>query len=311
MRTVAEALREGAARLEAASDTPRLDAELLMAYAFGCSRSNLLLRHLGEAAPDRFEELIQRRLAHEPVAYLTGLQEFYGLQLEITRDVLIPRADSETLVEAAREVFADHCAPRRILDLGTGSGALLLAALSVWSSAEGVGIDRSLDAVLIAKENAERVGVNKRFDLAEHEAFLEKVGASGLDTSGGVAGYVSRGRAGFRVLDWTNRGWRDQLGQFDLILCNPPYVEDEADLSPDVRVWEPAGALFAGPDGLNDYPILIRQVPKLLAENGVAIFEIGHTQAEAVTAIAAGAGFTAELRRDLGGRPRALILRRV
>jgi release factor glutamine methyltransferase len=174
-----------------------------------------------------------------------------------------------------------------------------LAALSIWPEAEGRGLDRSLEALLIATRNAQRhantttgiVGSGPPGDLPPPRP--------------------DRGFVRFIQRDWRERGWRGDLGRFDLVLCNPPYVEANAELGRDVREWEPAGALFAGPEGLDDYRVLIRQLPALLAENGIAVFEIGATQAEAVSAIAADAGFTAELRRDLGGRPRALVLRTI
>src|SRR5690606_32014227 len=149
MTSVAEALREAAARLAATSDTARLDAELLMAEALGIGRSDLLLRHMSATAPGAFGRLIERRARHEPVAYILGRKEFYGLDLAVSPAVLMPRADSETLIEAARGVFADR-GPQRILDLGTGSGALLLAALSIWRRASGTGLDRDAAAVALA-----------------------------------------------------------------------------------------------------------------------------------------------------------------
>jgi len=293
--TIAEALREAARQLAEKSDTARLDAELLMAHALAVSRSDMLLRHMQDAEPEGFAALIERRVRHEPVAYIVGHKEFYGLELEVTPDVLIPRQDSETLIEAAREAFADR-APNQILDLGTGSGALLLAALTVWPDAEGLGLDSSLDALLVAIRNAQR----------HANTPIAFVGGGPLDLP---PQRTDRGFARFLQGDWRKRGWRKYLGRYDLILCNPPYVEDAAELGRDVREWEPSGALFAGPDGLDDYRILIPQLPKLLAEDGVAIFEIGATQAEAVSAIAANIGFTSELHRDLAGRPRALVLR--
>ncbi|HQS97139.1 MAG TPA: peptide chain release factor N(5)-glutamine methyltransferase, partial [Novosphingobium sp.] len=135
---VATSLRTAAERLSATSDTARLDAELLMAHALGCTRTDVLLRHMQAETPAVFAALVDRRLTHEPVAYITGSAEFYGLELTVSPAVLIPRGDTETLVEAAREAFAQRQPPRRILDLGTGSGALLLAALSLWPDAEGV-----------------------------------------------------------------------------------------------------------------------------------------------------------------------------
>ncbi|MFM6831626.1 MAG: peptide chain release factor N(5)-glutamine methyltransferase, partial [Novosphingobium sp.] len=209
--------------------------------------------------------------AHEPVAYITGTQEFYGLDLAVSPAVLIPRGDSETLIEAAREAFtADP--PRRILDLGTGSGALLLAALSIWPEAEGIGIDRSGEALAIASANGARHAPAARFQQA----------------------------------DWTTNSWSEGLGTFDLILANPPYVEEEAEISPSVRAHEPAGALFAGPDGMDDYCLLVPKFPGLLTAEGRAMVEIGWTQAGAVMALAEAAGLTAGLHHDLAARPRAV-----
>ncbi|MFM6933181.1 MAG: peptide chain release factor N(5)-glutamine methyltransferase [Novosphingobium sp.] len=269
--TVAGAIREAATRLAQTSDTARLDAEVLMAHALRCSRSDLLLRHMQAGAPGTFGALIERRLGHEPVAYITGCQEFYGLDLAVTPAVLIPRGDSETLIEAAREAFPTH-PPRRILDLGTGSGALLLAALSIWPEAEGIGIDRSGEALAIASANGARHAPAARF----------------------------------RQADWTKSGWSEGLETFDLILANPPYVEAEAELSPSVRAHEPAGALFSGPDGMDDYRLLVPQLPALLSAEGIAMVEIGWTQGVAVMALAEASGMTAGLHHDLAARPRAV-----
>lgn len=268
---VADALRAAAERLSATSDTARLDAEVLMAHALGCSRTDVLLRHMADPAPEGFAGLVVRRLAHEPVAYITGSAEFYGLELMVSPAVLIPRGDTETLVEAAREAFADK-PPKRILDLGTGSGALLLAALSLWPGAEGIAIERSPQALAVAQANAARHAPAAR---------------------------IFEG-------DWTQAGWADALGKFDLVLSNPPYVEDDAELDASVRQHEPASALFSGPDGLDDYRILVPQLPNLLSDRGVAIVEIGWTQAEAVSGIARTAGMTTRVHHDLAGRKRAV-----
>src|SRR5690349_16108760 len=141
---VREALAEAAARLAAVSETARLDAELLMAHALGVVRETLLLHHLDDAAPAAFDALVARRLAHEPVAYLTGRRAFWTIELEVGPGVLIPRPDSETLIEAAIAHFGER-GPQRILDLGTGPGTLLLAALGQWPAATGLGIDASID----------------------------------------------------------------------------------------------------------------------------------------------------------------------
>ena len=271
--TVAEALREAAAQLAATSDTARLDAELLMAHALGVSRTDLLLRHLRDQPPVSFRSVLERRLGQEPIAYILGNQPFFGLDLEVGPAVLIPRGDSETLIEAARTARKGR-PPARILDLGTGSGALLLAALTLWPGAQGIGLERSAAAREIAVRNATRHGLAARAQV--------------------LAG------------DWTQAGWADGFGRFDLVLANPPYVEESADLAPSVRAHEPAEALFAGPDGLDDYRRLVPQVPGLLAPGGTALFEIGSTQGDAVTSLARTAGLAAKLHLDLANRPRCV-----
>lgn len=273
-QSVAEAIRAATEVLGARTDTARFDAELLMAHALGVSRSELFLRRMHDPAPTGFAELVARRAAHEPVAYIVGETGFWGLTFEVTNSVLVPRGDSETLIEAACTAFAGR-PPARILDLGTGSGCLLLAALSEWPRADGIGIDRSLDALACATRNARRLGLQAEMLRA----------------------------------DWHEAGWAQGLGRFDLVLANPPYVEADAPLDPSVRDHEPAGALFAGADGLDDYRVLVPQLPGLLAPGGVAMVEIGASQAEAVTAIAAAAGMAATLHRDLADRPRALELK--
>lgn len=275
MITVAEALRGAARRLQAVSDTARLDAELLMAEALGVSRSDMLLRHAAESAPDAFEAFVSRRMAYEPVAQILGRKEFYGREFRVCRDVLTPRADSETTVAAALEANPDA---KRILDCGTGSGALLLTLLRELPAAHGVGIDRSAAALEVARDNAARLGLADRVEL--------------------------------RRADWHVPPWRDGLGFFDLVIANPPYVESGADLDPSVSDYEPAEALFAGRDGLDDYRVLVPQLPALIAPSGVVVLEIGALQADAVSQIAARAGFASELRPDLAGRARALVLRK-
>jgi release factor glutamine methyltransferase len=157
--TIAEALREAARRLAAVSDTGRLDAELLMAETLGVSRSELLLRRTGDPVPDLFEALVGRRLAHEPVAQILGRKEFYGRTFRVCRDVLTPRADSETTVAAALEAAPEAA---RILDCGTGSGALLLTLVAELPGATGVGVDRSDAALAVAAVNAARRGQARR-----------------------------------------------------------------------------------------------------------------------------------------------------
>jgi release factor glutamine methyltransferase len=274
MTGLAPVLRDATAALDGISPTPRLDAELLLAHALGINRSAMLLQQRDLSAPASFAGLLARRAADEPVAYITGMQAFWDLELHVTPDVLIPRADSETLLEAAMDWFGGRDTPNRIADLGTGSGALLLAALSIFPNATGVGIDASKAALKVASDNAERL----RF----------------------------ADRARFELRDWTKAGWNDGLGQFDLILCNPPYIEDACTLALMVSAYEPHSALFAGADGLDDYRILIPSLRNLLNPSGVAFFEIGYNQADSVHALGAEAGYLTELRHDLAGNPRVI-----
>ena len=267
MRPIAEAAR----RLEAVSDTPLLDAELLLAHALGIDREQLLLNPPVET-PAKFDELLERRLAGEPIAYITGRRAFWTIELEVTPDVLIPRPDSETLLDAAVAHFRRAPGPKRVLDLGTGSGALLLAALDQWRQATGIGVDSSAAALAIAERNAARLGM--------------------------------AGRAAFRRGDWA-----DGIAErFDLILCNPPYVATSAPLGAGVAEHEPHEALFAGGDGLDALRALAPQLPRLLETGGLAAIEIGYDQAGPATAMPACDGLTAKLARDLAGRPRALLL---
>ncbi len=272
---VADAIRDAAERLAETSDTARLDAELLMAHALGTSRSDVLLGRMQDAEPEGFAPLVARRRSHEPVAYIIGRQEFFGLEYAVSPDVLIPRGDSETIVQVALGHAGDV---GRVMDLGTGSGALLLAFLANRDGWRGIGIDASQAALEVANSNAQMLELEDR--------------------------------AGFQLEDWNTPGWADDLGAFDLILCNPPYVETGAQLAPSVAHFEPSDALYAGSDGLDDYRRLMPQLDALLSPVGLVIFEIGYTQAEAVTDIAASHGFSCEIRLDLARRPRAAILTR-
>lgn len=224
---VREAIAAAVSRLAGVSDTPRLDAELMMAQALGVERETMLLSHLQAQTPDTFEALVQRREGHEPVAYITGRRAFWTIEVEVGPGVLIPRPDSETLIEAALAHFG-RSDPANILDLGTGPGSLLLAALDQWQGARGVGVDRSETALAFAQRNAERLGLSTR--------------------------------AVFRCGDWGE----GMDGTFDLILCNPPYVEAGAELPQEVVRFEPSSALFGGVDGLEDYRKLGPQIAGLL-----------------------------------------------
>ncbi|MBL0914127.1 MAG: peptide chain release factor N(5)-glutamine methyltransferase [Sphingopyxis sp.] len=273
MSDVSAKLRQAAGRLDGVSDTPRLDAELLMAHALGIERQALLLDPVRFAVPEGFGALIERRRAHEPLAYIVGHRDFWTIRLQVGPGVLIPRPDSETLIEAAVHYFG-AAGPKRVLDLGTGPGTLLLAALAEWPDAAGLGVDASEAALAFARANADAL------NLAD--------------------------RADFQTGDWAD----GIEGQFDLILCNPPYIADSEALMPDVADYEPTGALFAGADGLADYRRIIPDLPRILAPSGIAILEIGHAQHMLVRELAEAAGFSVTCRPDLGGRDRALLLTR-
>jgi release factor glutamine methyltransferase len=264
------ALTEAAARLGAVSDTARLDAELLMAHALGVEREQLLLDAARLAVPEGFAALVERRMAHEPVAYMVGYRDFWNVRIAVGPGVLIPRPDSETLIEAAVAHFAGTPDPATILDLGTGPGTLLIAALSQWPDARGIGVDVSQVALDYARANAAQ--------LTRPE------------------------RASFQVGDWAE----GITGPYDLILANPPYIEAGTILDRQVAEHEPAAALFAGADGLNDYRRIIPALRQLMAADGIAIIEIGWQQREAVTALAEEYGLAVRCHRDLGGRDRAL-----
>lgn len=270
--TAAEALRDAAARISPVSDTARLDAELLLAHAVGLTREGLLLRLRDVSVPNNFAPLVERRAGGEPLAYITGTRDFWTITVRVTPDVLIPRPDSETLIEAALDHFG-KAGPKRVLDLGTGSGALLLAALEEWRGASGLGVDRSDAALAVARDNAVRLGMADR--------------------------------AAFAVGDW-GAGITEA---FDLVLINPPYISTHALLPRDVLHYEPHMALFAGEDGLDDYRLLAQQLAPLLAPGGMAAIEIGFDQGESAAALFRAQGLDVTVRADLAGRDRCLVVR--
>jgi release factor glutamine methyltransferase len=270
--------------LSASLDSPDLDARLLIEHALGLDRTALVGaadRTLTPAEADRINALAARRLARAPVALIVGETEFWGLPLHVTAATLVPRPDTETIVEAALSLV-DAAGRRtqalRIADLGTGSGAILLALLSELPNAFGYGADRSFEAARVARNNACRLGLHAR--------------------------------AGFMVGDFSAA----LAGGFDLVVSNPPYIAtaEIETLMPEVRDHEPRTALDGGPDGLAAYRTIAADALRLLAPGGRLVVELGSGQEEAVRNVFLSAGLSA-LRpavHDLSGIPRALPLAR-
>lgn len=272
MKPIARALDDAARQLSETSDTSRLDAELLMAAALHIDRDRLLLSPPDRQVPQPFWDMVRRRCNGEPVAYITGRRAFWDIELHVGPGVLVPRPDSEVLIASGIGHFDGSAGPRRILDLGTGPGTLVLAALDVWPEASGIGVDVSRQALSYATANARRLGFEARVR--------------------------------FQLGDWAHA----ISEKFDLILCNPPYVAEGAELGPGVREFEPDEALFAGNEGLDAYRALGPQIPRLLNRGGLAAIEIAPEQGEAVTKLLARNGLQARVVEDLASRPRAVLL---
>ena len=258
------------------TDLRRAAATLAAAGIEQPAREARLLEQLDAARDeDAFAALVARRAAHEPMALIRGRQGFWTLDLEVSRATLIPRPDSETLIEAALAARPDRAAVRRILDLGTGTGALLLAALEEFPLAWGLGMDLVPAAAALAARNASAAGLGERAMFA----------------AGCWAAPVA--------------------GRFDLILANPPYIPSDeiGRLMPEVAAHEPRSALDGGTDGLDAYRAILPELARLLAPEGVAVLELGAGQADAVAALSDAAGLAQTgLRADLGGVARALVL---
>lgn len=271
---IAAALRQGAAALgEAGVEGGAREARLLMAHALGLSDRAIPDRDA--AAPEAFWPLLARRCRREPMALIRGRQGFWTLDLEVSRATLIPRADTEAVVHAALRALPERGRAWRVLDLGAGTGALLLAVLAECPAALGFGVDLSPAACALAARNAVLNG------LAARAA-------------------------------WMCGNWAEALaGRFDLVLANPPYIEtaDLAGLMPEVACHEPARALDGGHDGLDAYRAIVAELPRLLAPSGRAVLELGQGQAAAVAVLAAAAGLAVLDREpDLGGIGRAIVL---
>jgi release factor glutamine methyltransferase len=278
LATVGDALRWGAELLARAGVAePRREARLLLALAMGVDPGVVLgypERELAAAAQARLTPLFERRAAREPFSRIIGRRQFWSLDLELSAETLDPRPDSETLVEAALALLPDHRAALRLLDLGTGSGALLLALLTELPGAIGLGVDLLPGAAAIARRNATSLGLGSR--------------ALFLAGSWGQA---------------ISPGWAD------VILANPPYIaSSEIDgLAPEVARFEPRAALDGGPDGLGACRELIAEMPRLLAPGGIVVLEIGSGQADPVTELLVKAGLVLRgVRRDLAGIERCV-----
>ncbi|MGF7207758.1 release factor glutamine methyltransferase [Skermanella aerolata] len=273
-----EVLRHAEALLrEACVDTPELDARILMGASLGMTREHMLIHataRLNQAQVGRVLGFIARRVDREPVSRILGRREFWSLDFHLSPATLDPRPDSETLIDEALAGIPDRKAPLTVLDLGTGTGCLLLALLSELPNAAGTGIDRSEEAVATATANARRLGFGQR--------------------------------ARFAVGDWG-----DGLSErFDLVISNPPYIpEAEIEtLAPEVVRFDPVAALAGGPDGLNAYRTIVAQLPNLLKSNGKVIFEVGAGQAADVARLLVTAGFSGiGTRCDLGRVERAVF----
>jgi release factor glutamine methyltransferase len=272
VKPVARALADATRQLGESSDTARLDAELLMAEALHIDRDRLILNPPDREPPKRFWAMVKRRGKGEPIAYITGRRAFWNIDLHVGPGVLIPRPDSEVLISSAIEHFEGTAGPKRILDLGTGPGTLLLAALDLWPYATGIGVDSSRRALSYAAANSRRLGFEKRAKL--------KIG-----------------------------DWAEGIGeQFDLVLCNPPYVAEDEPLGAGVAEYEPGEALFAGPEGLESIRRLAPEIPRLLAPGGLAAVEIGAAQGKPALKLLERDGLRARLAQDFGGRDRAVLL---
>jgi len=279
--TVGEALAEARRRLddgEIASSW--IDARVLLAHVLDAEPASIAAdgrQPLAAGARRRFADLVSRRLRHEPVAHITGQREFWSLSFEVTTDTLVPRPDSETVVEAALAWSKGHGAPASVLDLGTGSGCLLLALLSELPAARGIGVDVSQAALAVAGRNAAGLGL--------------------------------AGRARFVLDNWAS----SFAGPFEMIVANPPYIAQDGAVAvdPEVTGFEPRVALYAGADGLDCYRALAPQAVRLLAPDGALFLEIGYSQATEVTAVLLENELqVVEIKEDLSGIPRCAVARR-
>ena len=262
-------------------DNVRFEARLLLSHATGLPVEALISHGRDPAPPaaqEKLRSLTARRIRREPMAYILGEREFWGLPFKVSPAVLVPRPDSETVIEAALPLLADRARAWRILDLGLGSGCLLLTLLKEFPNARGVGLDVSREALDVAQSNAKALGV--------------------------------AGRATLLYGDWREADWTRPLGgPFDLVVSNPPYIEAGTidGLMPEVARYEPRLALDGGPDGVAPYHLIAAAAPQLIAPGGHLLVEIGEGQAVEITRIFEAAGLhVAAPIKDLGGIDRVL-----
>lgn len=281
--TLGEAVTEAAGRLRAAGiDQPRREARLIVALAAGVEPQTVIgwpERPLEKEAAASLPKLLKRRCSGEPLSRLRGTREFWSLSFLLSEETLDPRPDTETLVEGVLAAIPDRRRPLRLLDIGTGSGCILLSLLHELPAAFGIGLDISLGACRTARGNAATLG------LAD--------------------------RCGFVVADWTDAlGTSREEARFDLVVSNPPYIPDGdiPGLEPEVARFDPHRALAGGLDGLDAYRTLIPRLPDLLAPYGIAAFEVGAGQADAVGALLEHVGMVVSaVRRDLAGVERCVL----
>ena len=268
---------------ETGIETARLDARLLACRGLGLSETDVILqfdRILSLEEMAQLEALLVRRIEREPIAHILGHREFWGLDFKVTKDTLVPRPDSETLVAGVLEAIADKNAPMTILDIGTGSGCLLLSLLSELPNAFGIGSDISPAALAIAKQNAQRLRLHERcaFVCASYaDVFSENI---------------------------------------DILISNPPYLaqEEMADLERDVADYDPVSALVSGETGLEAYEVLFSSIASWPHKPQIMAFEFGYRQAEAVQSVASKCGLLTHdgakgnILKDLGGQNRVFLL---
>ncbi len=277
--SIQEYLRQATQQLlNVGIDTARLDARILLEFVTGFSAEKLLINTKSELAVQKanhYQELIRQRLNFKPIAYIIGRKEFYGLDFAVNENVLIPRPDSECLVESAIK-YAKQCNFKNILELGVGSGCLLLSILSNLSpEIEATAVDISAEAIAITKQNYQRLGLKNQ-------------------------------------IEFLVQNWGDNLKKYDCIISNPPYIDTDeiSGLQPDVRNFEPRLALDGGGDGMDCYRDIAAQLPNLLNQNGVAFFEIGINQAKLVGEIFQRHNFMViEEVYDLAGVIRCLVIK--